>query len=129
MRRHRKSRDHHGHSLLAIFLVSLLVMAVVFFPFYAYNKIKNHGINNRLETFLASVSSRKGSFSERPVTEYYWPSVEEGGLLGKVHSIQNPEDCSAPSTKFLVWQSLKKKNERGLSAWAHTQEQIIYCMH
>ena len=45
--------------------------------------------------------------------------MEDGGLLGKIHAIQNPADCSSSSTRFLVWQSMKnnKKDTRGLTAW------------
>jgi len=35
--------------------------------------------------------------------------------------MQNPADCSAPSTKFLVWRSMEnnEKDTRGLTAWGH----------
>jgi hypothetical protein len=57
----------------------------------------------------------------RSVTSYYWPSKKDGGLLRKIHSIQHPNDCLSPNTKFLVWQAMvnPEKDTRGLTAWAH----------
>ena len=56
------------------------------------------------------------------INSYWWPSAEDGGgILGRIHSMQNPSDCTSPSTKFFVWRSLAKneKDTRGLTAWAH----------
>mmetsp|Transcript_32001 Transcript_32001/g.69130 ORF Transcript_32001/g.69130 Transcript_32001/m.69130 type:complete len:418 (+) Transcript_32001:160-1413(+) len=58
----------------------------------------------------------------KSVTAYWWPSAEDGGgLIGKIHAIQNPDDCASSTTKFLVWQSMKnnEKDTRGLTAWGH----------
>ncbi|KAL9183018.1 hypothetical protein ACHAXT_004805 [Thalassiosira profunda] len=58
----------------------------------------------------------------KKINSYWWPSAETGGgLLGKMYRAQHPLDCSSPTTKFLVWRSMKdsEKDTRGLTAWAH----------
>jgi hypothetical protein len=56
------------------------------------------------------------------LTSYWWPSPEDGGIVAKLHKVQNPTNCSSPSTKFFVLRSLRKNEEdtRGLTAWAHS---------
>jgi len=63
--------------------------------------------------------------NKRSITSYWWPRVEDGGLLGRIHAMQNPADCS--SSKFFVWQSMtnNEKDTRGLTAWGHTGAQHL----
>eukprot|EP00584_Thalassiosira_punctigera_P023602 CAMPEP_0172574408 /NCGR_PEP_ID=MMETSP1067-20121228/136689_1 /TAXON_ID=265564 ORGANISM="Thalassiosira punctigera, Strain Tpunct2005C2" /NCGR_SAMPLE_ID=MMETSP1067 /ASSEMBLY_ACC=CAM_ASM_000444 /LENGTH=461 /DNA_ID=CAMNT_0013367037 /DNA_START=152 /DNA_END=1537 /DNA_ORIENTATION=+ len=69
-----------------------------------------------------SASRNSNGGGSNPVSSYWWPSAEDGGgLLGKMNLVQNPSDCSSPSTKFLVWRSMRKNegDTRGLTAWGH----------
>ena len=56
------------------------------------------------------------------INSFWWPSPQQGGLLAKIHLLQNPADCNSPSTRYFVWRSLNKRRDdhRGLSAWGHT---------
>ena len=55
------------------------------------------------------------------INSYWWPSIESGGLLGKIYLKQHPKDCASPSTKYLFWRSRQdnEKDTRGLTAWGH----------
>ncbi|KAL7531851.1 hypothetical protein ACHAWF_003945 [Thalassiosira exigua] len=59
--------------------------------------------------------------ASRPVASYWWPAASDGGLIGKIHAVQNPSDCAKPSSRFLVWRSMRRNQQdtRGLTAWAH----------
>jgi hypothetical protein len=58
------------------------------------------------------------------VNSFWWPSPSSsGGFLSAIHRAQHTnstDDCSSPSTKYLVLRSLKNRegDNRGLSAWA-----------
>ncbi len=74
------------------------------------------------EASPASSSASPLLVKANSINSYWWPSAEEtGGILGKIQLMQNPPDCTSPSTKFFVWRSLdkNKKDTRGLTAWAH----------
>lgn len=70
----------------------------------------------------ASASSSPLLEKANSINSYWWPSVKDGGLLGKIYATQHPLDCSSPSTKFFVWRSSpqNEKDTRGLTAWAHS---------
>lgn len=110
-------------SILGVLLVAVSIINIVFV-------IKTHNRNSTTAAYatspflshLSSFSSDPSPSNTRPITSYWWPSVEDGGLLGKIYDMQNPSDCSSKSTKFFVWRSMvnNENDTRGLTAWAHT---------
>ena len=54
------------------------------------------------------------------INSFWWPS-RSSGLLGQLHTAQNPPNCGGERTKFFVWRSVVdfEKDSRGLSAWGH----------
>ena len=56
------------------------------------------------------------------INTFWWPSLQEGGLLQKVHTLQHPANCTSPNTKYFAWLSGPEPwlDTRGLTAWGHT---------
>ncbi|KAL7524839.1 hypothetical protein ACHAXR_000738, partial [Thalassiosira sp. AJA248-18] len=94
-------------TLLFLFSVSLINYSIISLNF------KSNGGEQQL--LFAAPRYCTSAQQHGSITSYWWPSVEDGGLLGKIYAVQNPADCKSPSTKFLLWQSGEQK--RGLTAW------------
>lgn len=111
-------------------LIAAVVLAVVVVNFMALNWMGNgDGSEDGRKLPLLdhlhpnpSGSNRISNAKKLTSTSFYWPSINDGGLLRKIHQVQNPIDCSSPNTKFLVWQSMRdhEKDTRGLTAWGHS---------
>jgi hypothetical protein len=88
---------------------------------------QSHHVDNNSQQRLVSVISTSSSSSPllikaNSINSYWWPSAENGGgILGRIYTMQNPIDCTSPSTKFFVWRSRDRveKDTRGLTAFAH----------
>mmetsp|Transcript_2525 Transcript_2525/g.4547 ORF Transcript_2525/g.4547 Transcript_2525/m.4547 type:complete len:449 (-) Transcript_2525:36-1382(-) len=100
----------------------ILLLSIFTVVFFNYSFINNFNFDNDRDQDMMMVAPQSIiSHDTSTITSYWWPSVEDGGLLGKMHAIQNPSDCASASTRFLVWQSMKnnEKDTRGLTAWGH----------
>lgn len=56
------------------------------------------------------------------INTFWWPSVQGGGLLQKIHALQHPTNCTSRDTRYFVWLSGPEPwlDKRGLTAWGHT---------
>jgi hypothetical protein len=106
---------------LALVVIAALIVTIPFLNYAIMARTLSAQIQivGSTDTLLSSAAPQSKSQS---ISSYWWPSAEEnGGLLGRLSALQNPADCSSPSTRFFVWRSKMKYQDdtRGLTAWAH----------
>jgi len=104
--------------LKGILLVSIL--SLLLFNYTLLNNLDFGYGSSRSGVITTMGAATNAPHNPESITSYWWPSAEDGGgLTGKIHAIQNQEDCASSTTKFFVWQSMKnnEKDTRGLTAW------------
>lgn len=126
-------------SLIGLALATLLVASLNFLHFSNTQQLRHEidhlrnelqrskGLSNSASLAVGSITKPGRPTSQfkakvSSINSFWWPSAEQGGLLAKIHAVQNPKDCSSPSTRYFVWRSVSKNRDdhRGISAWGHT---------
>lgn len=85
-----------------------------------YNYYVDHPHVDQHQQSYHNETNNNNNNRNKSISSYWWPSPStDGGILGKIYALQNPDDCSSPNTKYLVWQSMARNEEdtRGLTAW------------
>ena len=89
------------------------------FQFEPHDQNTNNYVDQHQQYYHDETNNNNNN-NKKSISSYWWPSPStDGGILGKIYALQNPDDCSSPNTKYLVLQSMARNEEdtRGLTAW------------
>jgi len=111
-------------TIAALILITLTNYVSIAKYISSHKNTPNQNENTELmhNNLSSSSSSSRLVRKASSLTSYWWPSPDDGGIVAKIHKVQNPTNCASPSTKFFVLRSLRKNEQdtRGLTAWAHS---------